>query len=152
MDVPIIIMLNEFNQYRSFLQTCKTRFALSGCGCRNNRLVLTGVFSARLTCSWVQGMSLCLESSLMTLRSVRRSNLQPTSTTLAPGQNSCVSPCHCVSTDRNTKTEWGRWRNKLISSHQTKRLHRKLQYVDEWMYALAMRGSYSLYIMLCFNA
>lgn len=49
-----------------------------------------------LTCSWVTGTSLCLASSLITLRSVLRSILQPTSTTLAPGQNSCVSPCHCV--------------------------------------------------------
>lgn len=48
-----------------------------------------------LTCSWVTGISLCLASSLITPRSVLMSNLQPTSTTLAPGQNSCVSACHC---------------------------------------------------------
>lgn len=54
-----------------------------------------------LTCSWVTGMRRCLESSLRVLTSVLMSSLQPTSTTLALGQNSCVSPCHCW--EKNTE-------------------------------------------------
>lgn len=59
-----------------------------------------------LTCSWVTGISLCLASSLITLRSVLMSNLQPTSTTLAPGQNSCVSPCHCGGAKHEDFYDW----------------------------------------------
>lgn len=57
-----------------------------------------------LTCSWVTGMSRCLDSSRRVLTSVLMSSLQPTSTTLALGQNSCVSPCHWRTTEecRNT--------------------------------------------------
>lgn len=59
-----------------------------------------------LTCSWVTGMSRCLDSSRRVLTSVLMSSLQPTSTTLALGQNSCVSPCH--------------WRtNKEMQKHST---------------------------------
>lgn len=53
------------------------------------------IFPSCLTCSWVTGMRRCLESSLSVPTSVLMSSLQPTSTTLALGQNSCVSPCHC---------------------------------------------------------
>lgn len=70
-------------------------------------------------------MSLCLESSLKTLRSVLMSNLQPTSTTLALGQNSCVSPCHCVSTHKystdectgRNKRNMGRCEDKTLFGH-----------------------------------
>lgn len=83
-------------------------------GKEHNQVIdkMSGIFSALLTCSWVTGMSLCLESSLMTLRSVLMSNLQPTSTTLALGQNSCVSPCHCVSTDKHMSAQ-GHYKSKL---------------------------------------
>lgn len=62
-----------------------------------------------LTCSWVTGMRRCLESSLRVLTSVLMSSLQPTSTTLAFGQNSCVSPCHCRNVSRQRKTERHSW-------------------------------------------
>src|SRR4029434_8079083 len=55
-----------------------------------------------LTCSCVTGMRRCLDSSLSVLTSVLMSSLQPTSTSLALGQNSCVSACHC--TQKETET------------------------------------------------
>lgn len=94
--LKVIIFLKTNCSRAAFLQHCR--------GTEKGKQLISiqileasGAFCELLTCSCVTGMSLCLESSLMTLRSVLMSNLQPTSTTLALGQNSCVSPCHCAS-------------------------------------------------------
>lgn len=57
--------------------------------------ILSPLLFLVLTCSCVMGMRRCLDSSLRVPTSVLMSSLQPTRTTLALGQNSWVSPCHC---------------------------------------------------------
>lgn len=93
-----------------------------------------------LTCSWVTGMRRCLESSLRVLTSVLMSSLQPTSTTLAFGQNSCVSPCHCRNVSRQRKN----WKTLLIMSNMSTERWAAFAEVQRWPFGYSDTGYLSL--------